>query len=92
MREQRYGIIVNIISISGRIGFPFSPSYASTKFAQGLSKALRYEVEQFGIRVILIEPGIIKTNFPDNMLKAKRTSDASSPYSRLVEGIDYDHQ
>ncbi|MGA9152846.1 MAG: SDR family NAD(P)-dependent oxidoreductase, partial [Candidatus Nitrosopolaris sp.] len=46
MREQRYGIIVNISSISGRIWFPFSPSYASTKFAlEGLSEALRYEVE-----------------------------------------------
>ena len=71
MREQRSGIIVNISSIGGRIAFPFSPTYASTKFAlEGLSEALQYEVDQFGIKVILIEPGIIKTNFPDNILKA----------------------
>jgi NAD(P)-dependent dehydrogenase (short-subunit alcohol dehydrogenase family) len=86
MREQRNGIIVNISSVGGRIAFPFSPSYASTKFAlEGLSEALQYEVDQFGIKVILVEPGIIKTNFPSNMLKAKRAADPSSPYSELLK-------
>jgi hypothetical protein len=47
--------------------------YASTKSAlEGLSEVLQYEVDQFGIKVILVEPGIIKTNFPHNILKAKR--------------------
>ena len=82
MREQRSGIIVNISSIGGRIAFPFSPSYASTKFAlEGLSEALQYEVDPFGIKVILVEPGIIKTNFPDNILKAKR---AAAPVRLIV--------
>ena len=86
MREQRSGIIVNISSIGGRIAFPFSPSYASTKFAlEGISEALQYEVDQFGIKVILVEPGIIKTNFFDNILKAKRASDPASPYSELLQ-------
>lgn len=86
MREQRSGVIVNISSIGGRIAFPFSPSYASTKFAlEGLSEALQYEVDQFGIKVILVEPGIIKTNFPDNILKAKRALDPTSPYSELLQ-------
>ena len=86
MRQQRSGIIVNISSIGGRIAFPFSPSYASTKFAlEGLSEALQYEVDQFDIKVKLIEPGIIKTNFPDNMLKAKRAADPSSPYNELLQ-------
>jgi short-subunit dehydrogenase len=86
MREQRNGIIVNISSVGGRIAFPFSPSYASTKFVlEGLSEALQYEVDQFGIKVILVEPGIIKTNFPSNMLKAKRAADPSSPYSELLK-------
>src|SRR5215467_5335959 len=82
-----FGVIrVIISSIGGRIAFPFSPSYASTKFAlEGLSEALQYEVEQFGIKVILVEPGIIKTNFPDNMLKAKRAADPASPYSELLQ-------
>jgi NAD(P)-dependent dehydrogenase (short-subunit alcohol dehydrogenase family) len=86
MREQRSGVIVNISSIGGRIAFPFSPSYASTKFAlEGLSEALQYEVDQYGIKVILVEPGIIKTNFPDNILKAKRALDPTSPYSELLQ-------
>jgi len=86
MREQRSGVIVNISSIGGRIAFPFSPSYASTKFAlEGLSEALQYEVDQFGIKVILVEPGIIKTSFPDNILKAKRALDPTSPYSELLQ-------
>ena len=86
MRKQRSGVIVNISSIGGRIAFPFSPSYASTKFAlEGLSETLQYEVEQFGIKVILVEPGIIRTNFFDNILKAKRAADPASPYSELLQ-------
>jgi NAD(P)-dependent dehydrogenase (short-subunit alcohol dehydrogenase family) len=51
MREQRSGIIVNISSIGGRIAFPFSPSYTSTKFAvEGLSEALQYEVDHYTCR------------------------------------------
>ena len=86
MRKQRTGIIVNISSIGGRIAFPFSPSYASTKFAlEGLSEALQYEIDQFGIKVILIEPGIIKTNFLDNIKRAKRATDPNSPYNELLQ-------
>lgn len=86
MREQRSGMIVNISSIGGRIAFPFSPSYASTKFAlEGVSEALQYEIDQFGIKVILVEPGIIKTNFLDNILKARRAADPASPYSELLQ-------
>src|SRR5207247_1169090 len=70
MRRQGNGTIVNISSIGGRIAFPFSPSYASTKFAiEGLSEALQYEVAQFDIRVILVEPGLIKTK---NIKKPKK--------------------
>lgn len=86
MRTQRNGIIVNISSIGGRIAFPFSPSYASTKFAiEGMSEALQYEVAQFGIRVILIEPGIIKTNFFENIKRARKAEDPSSPYLQLLQ-------
>jgi len=86
MRNQKRGTIVNISSIGGRIPFPFSPSYASTKFAlEGLSEALQYEVEQFGIKIILIEPGIIKTNFPDNIKRAKKAMDPNSPYENLLQ-------
>jgi len=87
MRKQRNGTIVNISSIGGRIAFPFSPIYASTKFAmEGLSEALQYEVAQFGIRVILIEPGLIKTNFFENIKKPKKAEDSgSSLYRRLLQ-------
>ena len=86
MRKQRNGTIVNISSIGGRIAFPFSPSYASTKFAiEGLSEASQYEVAQFGIRVILVEPGIIKTNFFENVKRARKAEDPTSPYSQLLQ-------
>ncbi|HEY6537098.1 MAG TPA: SDR family oxidoreductase [Candidatus Nitrosocosmicus sp.] len=86
MRMQKNGIIVNISSIGGKIPFPFSSAYASTKFAlEGLSEALQYEVEQFGIKIILIEPGIIKTNFLENAKKAKKSLSTSSPYYDLLQ-------
>jgi len=86
MRMQKSGVIVNISSIGGRIQFPFSSSYASTKFTlEGLSEALQCEVEQFGIKIVLVEPGIIKTNFPDNIKKAKKALDPNSPYGNLLQ-------
>jgi NAD(P)-dependent dehydrogenase (short-subunit alcohol dehydrogenase family) len=64
MRKQMNGTIVNISSVAGRIGFPMSSSYVSSKFAlEGLSESMAYELEQFGIKIILIEPGVIDTNF-----------------------------
>ena len=69
MRNQRSGIIVNISSISGKIGFPGSSVYVSTKFAlEGLSESFAYEVEPYGISVVLIEPGVINTNFVENIM------------------------
>jgi len=69
MRDQRSGIIVNISSISGQIGFPAQSLYVSTKFAlEGLSESFAYEVEPYGISVVLIEPGVINTNFVENIM------------------------
>ncbi|MBD2499920.1 SDR family oxidoreductase [Anabaena azotica] len=63
-REQRQGTIINVASIGGRIGFPMTASYHGTKWAvEGISEAMRYELQPFGIRVKIIEPGGIKTNF-----------------------------
>ena len=74
MRRQKSGTIVNISSIAGKIGFPLTSAYVSSKFAlEGLSESMAYEIEQFGIKVILIEPGVIKTNF-DNNLKIGKES------------------
>ena len=76
MRKQGSGNIVNISSIAGRIGFPVSTAYISSKFAiEGLSESLRYELGPFGINVIIIEPGVIKTNFFDSMRTAKKADE-----------------
>jgi NAD(P)-dependent dehydrogenase (short-subunit alcohol dehydrogenase family) len=92
MRKQRHGTIVNISSLAGRIGFPLTSAYVSSKFAlEGLSESMAYEVEQFGIKVILIEPGVIKTNFDKNLKIAKKasnnttTNDSNSPYADITE-------
>jgi NAD(P)-dependent dehydrogenase (short-subunit alcohol dehydrogenase family) len=90
MRKQQNGTIVNISSIAGRIGFPLTPAYVSSKFAlEGLSESMAYELEQFRIKVILVEPGVIKTNF-DNNLKIRKsvcttTNDHNSPYADITE-------
>jgi NAD(P)-dependent dehydrogenase (short-subunit alcohol dehydrogenase family) len=63
-RNQKRGTIVNISSISGLAALPFSSLYAASKFAiEGFSESLQYELDPFGIRVKLIEPGSIKTDF-----------------------------
>ena len=63
-REQKRGTIVNISSLGGRVAFPFSSLYNATKFAvEGFSESLQYELEPFKIRIKLIEPGPIKTDF-----------------------------
>lgn len=64
MRANRAGTIVNISSIGGQITFPLGTLYHGTKFAvEGLSEALHYELEPLGIRVRIVEPGMIRTDF-----------------------------
>jgi len=64
MRANRSGTIVNISSIGGQITFPLGTLYHGTKFAvEGLSEALHYELEPLGIRVRIVEPGMIRPDF-----------------------------
>jgi NAD(P)-dependent dehydrogenase (short-subunit alcohol dehydrogenase family) len=64
MRAQRWGKIVNLSSMGGRLTFPGGGLYHATKYAvEALSDALRFEVRGFGVDVIVIEPGLIVTNF-----------------------------
>jgi len=91
MRNQGSGTIVNISSVVGRIGFPASPAYISSKFAlEGLSESLRFEFAPFGVDVIIIEPGVIKTNFMKNMKMAKK-SESDTVYkditTKVVSGV-----
>jgi NAD(P)-dependent dehydrogenase (short-subunit alcohol dehydrogenase family) len=70
MREQQSGYIVNISSIAGLIGIPFQGMYNASKFAlEGMTEALRMEVQPFGIHVVLIEPGDFHTQFTANRRK-----------------------
>ena len=89
MRKQKSGIIVNISSGAGRFGYPMGSAYVSTKFAvEGLSESLSYEVEPYGIRVILIEPGMIKTDFSNASIMAKKSTDPNSPYMPLMKNME----
>jgi NAD(P)-dependent dehydrogenase (short-subunit alcohol dehydrogenase family) len=86
MRKQRSGRIINVSSGAGIFGYPGGSAYVSTKFAvEGLSESIAYELEPFGIKVILIEPGFIKTNFGNAMVIAKRAQDSASPYSEMMQ-------
>ena len=87
MRKQSSGNIVNISSVAGRIGFPVSPAYISSKFAlEGLSESLRFELMPYGINVIIIEPGVIKTNFFDSM-KLSEKSQQDSTYKEITDKV-----
>src|SRR3990167_2965927 len=86
MRKQGSGIIVNVSSVAGRIGFPGTPAYISSKFAlEGLSECMRYEMSPFGIKTIIIEPGVIKTNFFSSMKVERGNSD--SPYKDIIDKV-----
>jgi NADP-dependent 3-hydroxy acid dehydrogenase YdfG len=66
MRAQGYGRIVNLSSMGGKVVFPGGGIYHGTKHAvEGISDALRWEVREFGVDVVIIEPGLIKTKFAD---------------------------
>lgn len=70
-QKKSPGRIINMSSTNGKISFPYIGAYSATKFAlEALSDALRYELNIYGIKVILIEPGIIKTNMWDKAEKA----------------------
>ena len=86
MRKQNSGIIVNISSVAGRIAFPATPAYISSKFAlEGLSESMRYEMSPFGIKTIIIEPGVIKTNIMSSMKGTDVKQD--SPYKEISEKV-----
>ncbi|HYY86344.1 MAG TPA: SDR family oxidoreductase [Nitrososphaeraceae archaeon] len=84
MRKQGNGIIVNISSMVGRFGVPLNFAYVSSKFAvEGLSESIAFELEEFGIRVIVIEPGVVKSDFFQNV--RVKGMDPNSPYYRLMK-------
>jgi NAD(P)-dependent dehydrogenase (short-subunit alcohol dehydrogenase family) len=87
MRNQRKGTIVNVSSVAGRVGTPVLSAYAATKFAlEGLSESMRYELKEWGINIVIIEPGAIKTKVFENLKTGDIRSRSESPYADLIEG------
>jgi len=91
MREQGRGTIVNIGSMGGRMTFPGGGWYHASKYAlEALSAALRFEVAPFGVRVVLVEPGLIHTGFDDAALTAMSGSSApAGPYAPLDAAVEH---
>jgi short-subunit dehydrogenase len=97
MRRQGKGRIINMSSILGLIPAPYNALYASTKHAiEGYSESLDHELRAFGIRVVLVEPGVTRTSFEENITRPDRLLpiyDTERPrmetlMRRLVEGGD----
>jgi NAD(P)-dependent dehydrogenase (short-subunit alcohol dehydrogenase family) len=88
MREKRTGRIVNITSMGGKIYTPLGSWYHATKHAlEGWSDCLRSELAQFGIKVIIIEPGIIKTEFGTTLLGPMMERSGSSAYAEMARAV-----
>src|SRR5690348_16141708 len=88
MRERRDGRIVNLSSMGGRLTFPGGGAYHATKYAvEALSDVLRFEVAGFGIHVVLIEPGLIRTEFGNAAVGSMSDIDVEGPYGRFNAAV-----
>ncbi len=88
MREKKSGAIINISSVGGKVYTPLGAWYHATKHAlEGWSDCLRLEVQQFGINVIIIEPGAIKTEFNDVLYEPMIKRSAKGAYGDMVNGL-----
>jgi NAD(P)-dependent dehydrogenase (short-subunit alcohol dehydrogenase family) len=88
MRAQRWGKIVNVGSMGGRLSFPGAGHYHATKHAlEAISDALRFELRGFGIDVILLEPGLISTEFGEaavaSMAQSQTAGDGEDAYAQF---------
>lgn len=89
MRKHQFGKIVNISSIGGKVGLPMGSWYHASKFAiEGLSDSLRNEVRQFGIDVIVIEPGGTKSEMMDIGGKDLMRVSGNTAYSGLAKALE----
>ncbi|WP_440988525.1 oxidoreductase [Haloarchaeobius baliensis] len=88
MREQGDGTIVNISSMGGKVWTPMGAWYHATKHAlEGWSDCLRYELAQFGIDVVVVEPGAISTEWGDIMVDGLLERSGDGPYAELAHEI-----
>jgi NAD(P)-dependent dehydrogenase (short-subunit alcohol dehydrogenase family) len=89
MRRQRWGRIINVSSMGGKMVLPGGGVYHATKFAvEAISDALRFEVKPFGIDVAVIEPGAIRTQFLDTSLGPMAGGHSDSPYASFRQSVD----
>lgn len=88
MKQQQSGLIINTSSVGGKIYSPLGAWYHATKHAlEGWSDCLRLEVKQFGIDVVVLEPGAIITEFYDVMLQPMIDRSKNGPYEKMAEGM-----
>lgn len=88
MRRQHRGRIINVGSMGGELTFPFGGAYHASKYAiEALSDALRVEVKPFGVDVVVIQPGVVRTPLGDASIAALRTT-PDSPYAAMVAGFE----
>ena len=88
MRRHGRGRIINISSMGGRLTFPGEGAYHASKYAvEALSDALRFEVKGFGIDVVLIEPGFIRSGFSDAMIDRIKLSNRNDPYAAFNQAV-----
>ena len=88
MRDQRSGTIVNITSMGGKIYTPLGGWYHATKFAlEALSDCLRMEVKPFGINVVVIEPGGIRTEWPGIAAGKLKKASSGGPYATQADAV-----
>ncbi|MGH7203153.1 MAG: SDR family oxidoreductase [Candidatus Levyibacteriota bacterium] len=93
MRKQKSGLIINISSIMGLMTLPLKGVYASSKFAiEAISETLRFELEPFGIKVVLVEPGPFSTNIQLNRRYPQSIHSKKSSYRLLVRRYFQDMQ
>jgi short-subunit dehydrogenase len=82
MRRQSFGKIVNVSSMGGKVVFPGGGAYHGTKFAvEALSDAMRFEVRGFGVDVVIIEPGLIRTSFGEAAVGSIDKGTEDGPYA-----------
>lgn len=89
MRERRDGRIVNLSSMGGRLTFPGGGAYHATKYSvEALSDVLRFEVAGFGIQVVLIEPGLIRTQFGEAAVGSmSEIKEQDGPYAKFNAAV-----
>lgn len=86
-RQQHSGVVVNISSIGGKITFPLGTLYHGTKFAvEGISEALTYEAKAIGVRVKVVEPGAVKTDFATRSFSFSN-DESLTDYQPIVQGL-----